>query len=95
MVPLSFRSTDRNKQNVMKNIEVYYWSYESTVTYHYIADVKILLLLLFSLNSAVLYCYHRVNTFSNGTHVRSRVNLVHFKGAQLDSYETYIMKLTC
>ena len=36
-----------------------------------------------------------VNIFLNGTCVRSRVNLVHFKGAQLDPYETYMMKLTC
>ena len=79
----------------MKIIGVYYWSYESTVTYRHIADVEILLLLLLCLIIAVLFCYRRVNIFSNGTHVRSRVNLVHFKGAQLDSYETYIMKLTC
>ena len=37
-----------------------------------------------------------MNIFLNGTHVRSRVNLVYFKGVQLDAYETwYIMKLTC
>ena len=36
-----------------------------------------------------------MNIFLNGTHVRSRVNLVHFKGVQLDSYETYMVKLTC
>ena len=43
----------------------------------------------------VLYGYRVVNIFLNGTHVRSRVNLVHFKGVQLDPYETYMMKLTC
>ena len=36
-----------------------------------------------------------MNIFLSGTHVRSRVNLVHFKGVQLDPYETYMMKLTC
>ena len=36
-----------------------------------------------------------MDIFLNGTHVHSRVNLVHFKGEQLDSYETYMMKLTC
>ena len=34
-----------------------------------------------------------MNILLNGTHVRSRVNLVHFKGVQLDPYETYMMKL--
>ena len=32
----------------------------------------------------MLYGYRVVNNFLNGTHVRSRVNLVHFKGAQFD-----------
>ena len=43
----------------------------------------------------MLYGYRVVNIFLNVTHVRSRVNLVHFKGVQLDPYETYMMKLTC
>ena len=43
----------------------------------------------------MLYGYWVVNIFLNGTHVRSRVNLVHFKGVQLDPYDTYMMKLTC
>ena len=43
----------------------------------------------------MLYGYRVVNIFLNGTHVRSRVNLIHFKGVQLGPYETCIMKLTC
>ena len=43
----------------------------------------------------MLYGYRVVNIFLNGTHVRCRVNLVHFKGVQLDPHETYMMKLTC
>ena len=43
----------------------------------------------------MLYGYWVVNIFLNGTHVRSRVNLVHFKGVQLDHFETYMMKSTC
>ena len=43
----------------------------------------------------MLYGYRVVNIFLNGTHVHSRVNLVHFKGVQLDPYETYMMELTC
>ena len=39
-------------------------------------------------------CYQDVNIFFSGIPVHSRVNLVHFKGAQLDPDETYIMKLT-
>ena len=42
-----------------------------------------------------VYGYRVVNILLNGTHVRSRVNLEHFKGGQLDHYETYMMKLTC
>ena len=42
----------------------------------------------------MIYGYRVVNIFRNGTHVHSRVNLVHFKGVQLDPYETYMMKLT-
>ena len=42
----------------------------------------------------MLYDYRVVNIFLNGTLVRSRVNLVHFKGVQLDPYETYMI-LTC
>ena len=41
------------------------------------------------------YGYQVVNIFLNGTHVHSRVNLVHFKGEQLDPFETYMMKLIC
>ena len=43
----------------------------------------------------MLYGYRIVNIFLNITHVRSRVNSVHFKGVQLDLYETYMMTLTC
>ena len=43
----------------------------------------------------MLYGFRVVNIFLNGTHVRSRVNLIHFKGVQLEPYETYMMKLTC
>ena len=43
----------------------------------------------------MLYGYRVVNIFLNATHVRSRVNLVHFKGVQLEPYQTYMMKLTC
>ena len=46
--------------------------------------------LLFCVNIVVLYCYHRVNIFLKGAPLHSRVNVVHFKGAQLDRHETYI-----
>ena len=42
----------------------------------------------------MLYGYWVVNIFLNGTHVHSRVNLLHFKGVQLEPCETYMMKLT-
>ena len=57
--------------------------------------MAILLSYLFCLNIVLLYGYWVVNIFLNGTHVHSRVNLVHFKGAQLESYETYKMKWNC
>ena len=50
---------------------------------------------LFCFNAIVLCSYRVVNIFLNGTHVRSRVNLVHFKPVQLEPYETHMMKLTC
>ena len=46
--------------------------------------------LLFCVNIVVLYCYYRVNIFLKGAPLHSRVNVVHFKGAQLDRHETYI-----
>ena len=49
---------------------------------------------LFCLNTIVLYCNWRVNISSIRRPTYNRVNMVHFKGAHLDYYDTYMMKLT-
>ena len=41
-----------------------------------------------------LYCYQGVTILFIWSPVHSGVNLTHFKGAHLDFYETYMVKLT-
>ena len=81
--------------NINENILVNCSPNANTLTKHDIGHVKILFSLLSGLNIIAYYCYETVNIFYNGAPVHSRVNLVHFKGAHLDPYETYRMKLTC
>ena len=55
-----------------------------------IEHVKILLLLLFHFIIIGIHFYHGVNISLMGTPLNTGVNLVHFKGAHCEPYDTLI-----
>ena len=79
---------------INQNIGVYCWWNGSTFAQYFIRLVKILLTLLFQSHVIVRCCYRTKNIYFIGVSLHRGVNLVHFKCAHFDQYETYMMKLT-